>query len=137
MNTNTCIRITELFVYVFIVVTYATGYDVGSTTAAVDLFLYLVLLATNIQKFVTYETGTDERDTQKKITLFSIFHIIFIVLNHVVYLIFYGADTMSLNGTKTLTWIWYVLNFASLLTLLVQLFYRLLSIMVKPEYIKL
>jgi hypothetical protein len=136
MNSNVIIRIVELVIYLCFAAIYAIGYDLGAVTAAVDLGLYVLLLLCNIHKFMTYETGTDERDTQKRITIFNLVHLVCMILNHIIYLIFWIFPGLNLSGAKILTWIWYILNFASLLVLLLQLAYRLLTIMNKPEYIR-
>lgn len=74
---------------------------------------------------------------QKKVTIYSIAHLICIFLNHTIYCIFWIFHSLSLGAVKFFTWAWYILTFLSLLILLVQLFHRIIGSFVKPKYVEL
>ena len=137
METTSWIRILEFVGYVILTLTYSAGFVLDATSAAVDFFIYIFLLACQIQKFVTYVVGTEERDVQKKMTIYSIAHLVCIILNHAIYCIFWIWSSMSLGAVQFFTWAWYILTLLSLLILLAQLFHRLFGMFIKPKYVEL
>ena len=137
MDTNITLRLLEIFGFILITLLFTGGFVMFTTAAAVSLAVYVFLLIASINKYTKYAVGTQERDTQKRITLFSIFHLICITINHIIYIIFWIAKELSLAGTKVLTYIWYIFTFMSLAILIIQLVWRLLTLSQIPEYAKL
>lgn len=137
MKTNIFVRVLELLVYLGFSCINALLFDLESAAAVLNLMLCCLLMFTNINKYIKYEVGTEERDTQKRIALLSLIHNALMIFAHVIYLIFWATEGISLKGVKICTWFWYVITFASLLVLLIQLFYRLFTMMREPEYVAL
>lgn len=137
METKVWIRILEFVCYIILALAFCGGFVLDATSAAISFFIYIILLIIQIQKFVSYIVGTEERDVQKKMTIYSIAHLVCIFLNHAIYCIFWIFHSMSLGVAKFFTWAWYILTFLSLLILLIQLFHRLFGMFVKPKYVDL
>ena len=136
METNIPVRIIELFAYIIFAANYASGYVIGAFSASFSWIVYVFLLVANIQKMSKYVTGTNERDVQKKITMFSIVHLALITANHTIYLFFWLFSGMGLGATKFWTWVWYIFTFADLIVVCVQLGFRLYTMRIVPEHIK-
>lgn len=136
MDTNVKVRVAELVVYVIFAGNYATGYVIGAFSATVSLLMYIFLLVANLHKYKKYVTGTNERDIQKKITLFSIIHLGLITFNHLIYFFFWIFKGMGLGAVKFWTWMWYIATFADLVIILVQLGFRLYTMNIIPTYVE-
>jgi hypothetical protein len=137
MHTDIINRILEFFIYGLIAANYVLGYELKAASCLFGLALWAALTYLSVHKHGEYkDMHSRERDASRTILKLSIAFNALMVLQYVVYVVFWLFREMKLGWVKFLTWVYLLDVLLCVAVLLGQLGLRIMSFEISPEWLE-